>query len=84
MTRPRDNAAAQAARALASYDLIEKKLQEIIDTPQWPVRNGKVVLDESGQPVPKTRPARQARALLAQVRSNRERITGRPATPGQP
>jgi hypothetical protein len=74
--RPRDDSTT-AERAIAGYDLMEAVLQEIIDTPHWRVRNGNLVLGDDGQPVPDTRPARQARARLTRIRANRERLAER-------
>jgi hypothetical protein len=62
---------------IAGYDLMEAMLQEIIGAPHWRVRNGNLVLGDDGQPVPDTRPARQARARLTRIRANRERLAER-------
>jgi len=76
MTPAPDERAATGARQVAAYDRLEEKLRDIIGRPHWKVRNGKLLHDADGNPVPDPRPAREAQATLRRVQRDRKRLTG--------
>ena len=71
-----DSRDADVARMLANWSIVEDALREIIETPHWKVRGGKVVLDKDGNPVPDPGPARRAQRHLDAIARNKQRLTG--------
>lgn len=55
---------------------MENACQDIIAGEHYVVRDGEVLVDDNGKPVPDPQPAEEARELLRRIQAARARFTG--------